>query len=100
MDMRLGGRRQRAGTVRNLSLCSGVGGLDRGLEEAGMTTVGFCEIDARCRSVLAHHWPGIPTHNDITTFDGKAWHGRVDIVSGGTPCTDLSMAGRRAGLAG
>jgi len=86
--------------VRVLSLCSGVGGLDLGLERAGHVPVGFCEVDKRCRSVLRRHWPDIPIDDDITTVDGKAWRGRVDLVAGGTPCQDLSVAGRRAGLDG
>ena len=59
-----------------LSLCSGVGGLDRGFEQAGMEVVAFCEIDDTCRSVLARHWPNIPVHDDISTLDGKdlAWN--------------------------
>jgi DNA (cytosine-5)-methyltransferase 1 len=83
-----------------LSVCSGVGGLDLGLERAGMTVVGLCEIDRHARAVLAHHWPGTPCHHNLTTLDGRNWNGRVDLVAGGTPCTDLSVAGRRAGLVG
>lgn len=74
--------------------------MDRGLEAAGMTVVGLCELDPTARSVLARHWPDVPCLDDITNFDGKAWRGRVDLVAGGTPCTDLSVAGRREGLAG
>lgn len=83
-----------------LSLFSGAGGLDLGLERAGMTIVGHCELDPTARQVLARHWPDVPCHPDVTTLDGRDWYGRVDVVAGGSPCTDLSMAGRRAGLAG
>jgi DNA (cytosine-5)-methyltransferase 1 len=83
-----------------LSVCSGVGGMDRGLEAAGMNVVGLCELDSHARSVLARHWRDVPCHDDLTTLDGSDWHGRVDVVCGGTPCTDLSVAGRRAGLDG
>lgn len=83
-----------------LSLFSGAGGLDLGLERAGMTLVGHCEIDPTARQVLARHWPDVPCHPDVTTLDGRDWYGRVDVVAGGSPCTDLSLAGRRAGLAG
>lgn len=83
-----------------LSLFSGAGGLDRGLELAGHTVVAQCEIDPTCREVLRRHWPSAVIHDDVTTLDGKAWRGRVDLVAGGSPCQDLSVAGRRAGLDG
>lgn len=86
--------------MRVLSLCSGAGGLELGLERAGMTVVGHCEIDPTARQVLAHHWPDIPCWDDITTMNGHDWNGRTDLVCGGTPCTDLSVAGRREGLGG
>jgi DNA (cytosine-5)-methyltransferase 1 len=86
--------------VNVLSLFSGVGGIDLGLERAGHRTVAFCEIDPKCREVLAHHWPDVPIHEDVTTFDPEEYRGRVDLVAGGSPCQDLSVAGRRAGLDG
>lgn len=79
---------------------SNVDGLGLGLQRAGVETVGFCEIDPRARSVLAHNWPGVPCHDDVTTLDGTEWRGRVELVVGGSPCTDLSVAARRAGLGG
>jgi DNA (cytosine-5)-methyltransferase 1 len=87
--------------VKHLSLFTGVGGFDLGFEAAGMTTVGQVEIDSKCREVLAAHWPDLPRHDDVTT--AKEWIdsvGTVDIVSGGFPCQDVSVAGFRAGLAG
>lgn len=83
-----------------LSACSGAGGMDLGLERAGCTIVGTCEIHPPARHILAHHWPDVPCWDDLTTLNGNDWHGRVDLVAGGTPCTDLSMAGRRDGLGG
>jgi DNA (cytosine-5)-methyltransferase 1 len=86
--------------MRVLSLFSGVGGMDLGLERSGMQVVGMCEIDKHARSVLAHHWPDVPIHDDVTTLETEHWRGRVDLVAGGSPCQDLSVAGRRQGLDG
>jgi DNA (cytosine-5)-methyltransferase 1 len=87
-------------SMRVLSLFSGVGGMDLGLERSGMQVVGMCEIDKHARSVLAHHWPDVPIHDDVTTLETEQWRGRVDLVAGGSPCQDLSVAGRRKGLDG
>jgi len=86
-----------------LSLFSGVGGFDLGLETAGMRTVYQCEIDRHARAVLEAHWPDVPRHDDITTLTGEqvvAACSEVDVVAWGSPCQDLSVAGKRAGLAG
>lgn len=87
-------------TLRVLSLFSGAGGGDLGVHMAGCTTVGLCEIEPHARAVLRHRWPGVPLHDDVTTLDGTAYRGRVDVALGGSPCQDLSVAGKRAGLAG
>ena len=106
------------------SVCTGVGGLDLGLERVGWRIVAQCEKDAYRRSVLARHWPGVPCFEDIREVSqgsvgerlrqvdrgsggadaqrqrvplGGA-DARVDLLAGGTPCQDLSVAGRRAGL--
>ena len=95
-----------AGSLSVLSLFAGIGGLDLGLERAGMTVVGQVEIDPFCQRVLAHHWPEVPRHDDIRTT-GDWWHApatwttagrprpRVDVVAGGFPCQPVSQAGRR-----
>jgi DNA (cytosine-5)-methyltransferase 1 len=89
--------------MRVLSLFSGVGGFDMGLEAAGMTTVFQCEIDRHARSVLDHHWPTVPKWDDVTTLTGRHILNSVDgvdVVAWGSPCQDLSLAGKRAGLSG
>jgi len=64
-----------------------------------MKTVAFCEIDPFCRRVLHKHWPDVPCHEDITKLRGEDV-GPVDVVCGGFPCQDISVAGKGAGLAG
>jgi DNA (cytosine-5)-methyltransferase 1 len=87
-----------------VSLFAGVGGFDLGLERAGHTCVGQVEIDKKCLEVLTKHWPTVAKHTDVVTAkewaDAEGLKGRVDIVCGGFPCQDVSVAGRRAGLAG
>ena len=80
------------------SLFSGIGGLDLGLERAGMDVRWQCEIDKAARSVLRRHFPDATLYDDVTTFGGEGEP--VDLICGGFPCQDLSVAGRRAGLAG
>lgn len=80
-----------------LSLCSGIGGLELGLERAGMTTVGQVEIDPFARAVLEHHWPETPRHDDVrTTTDWWDSEPRptVDLVAAGFPCQPVSLCGK------
>jgi DNA (cytosine-5)-methyltransferase 1 len=86
------------GTVRVGSLFSGIGGFDLGFERAGMDVAYSVEFDAKARGVLSRHWPTVPQYTDVRSFDGAAVP--VDVLCGGFPCQDLSVAGRRAGLAG
>lgn len=89
--------------MKVLDLFSGIGGFSLGLERAGMETAMFCEIEPFCRRVLAKHWPGVPIHDDVRTMGAKllAEHGvAVDLVCGGFPCQDISVAGKGAGLGG
>jgi len=81
--------------MRVLSLFSGIGGLDLGLQRAGMTICGQVELDPWCRRVLAKHWPEVPRHDDVRTCAG--WWGRrlADVVAGGFPCQPVSSAGKR-----
>ena len=90
--------------MRFVSLFAGVGGFDLGFERAGMTCVGQVEIDKKCVEVLERRWPNVPKHDDVLTAkewaDGQGLVGNVDLVCGGFPCQDVSVAGKRAGLAG
>jgi DNA (cytosine-5)-methyltransferase 1 len=83
------------------SLFAGIGGLDLGLERAGMSCRWQVEIDDYGRRVLAKHWPDIPKHGDIKTFPSEAeFNTAVDLICGGFPCQDISFAGKGAGLDG
>jgi len=84
--------------MRVLDLFSGIGGFSLGLERAGFETIAFCEIDPWCRKILAKHWPGVPIHDDITKLDGHRI--TADVICGGFPCQDISVAGRGAGIKG
>ena len=89
--------------MKVLSLFSGVGGFDMGLENAGMETVFQCEWDKHANSILYKHWPDVPKWDDVSTLTGKhilAHAPVVDVVAWGSPCQDLSVAGKRAGLEG
>ena len=81
------------------SLFSGIGAIDLGLERAGMTCRWQVEIDEFANLVLEKHWPDVPRYRDVREVDGKKVE-KVDLVCGGFPCTDISVAGRGAGLEG
>lgn len=90
--------------LRVLDLFSGIGGFSLGLERTGgFETVAFCEIDEYPRKVLAKHWPNVPIYEDVrnVTAERLAADGiAVDVITGGFPCQDISVAGKRAGLDG
>ena len=72
--------------------------MDIGLQWAGFDHRFFAEIDEYCRAVLAARFPGVTIYDDVRAVDADA--GYVDLLCGGFPCQDLSVAGKRAGLAG
>lgn len=80
------------------SLCSGYGGLELGVQAVyGGTTAWVSDIDKGACKILAHRFPDVPNIGDMTTVDWAAVE-PVDLICGGTPCQDLSHAGRRAGM--
>lgn len=81
------------------SLFAGIGGMDLGLERAGMECRWQVEIDPYCSKVLERHWPKVKRYGDITTVDGDDLE-RVDLIAGGFPCQDISHAGTGAGIEG
>lgn len=83
------------------SLFAGVGGLELGLERTGgFKTVWQVEIDKNANAVRAVHWPDTPRYEDVTKFTIESDPVRPDLICGGFPCQDISVAGKRAGLAG
>lgn len=81
-----------------ISLFAGVGGFDLALERAGIDIDVQCEIEPHCQELLAKRFPGTELISDVHDV-GRA-QGPVDIIGGGFPCQDISVAGNRAGLAG
>ena len=63
-----------------------------------METVAFCEFDKHAQKVLQKHWPDLPIHDDVRTLDGYQYRGSVDVVCGGFPCQDISVAGKQKGI--
>jgi DNA (cytosine-5)-methyltransferase 1 len=81
------------------SLFSGIGGLDLGLERAGMECRWQVEIDPYCQRVLAKHWPNVERFSDVKEV-GSHNLKPIDLICGGFPCQDISLAGKGAGLEG
>lgn len=105
-----------------LDLFSGIGGFSLGLERAGMKTVAFCEMDEHCHKVLRKNWPEVPIVNDVKKLNLKTIEAiqleaercarsshelsspprfkNIDLICGGFPCQDISVAGKKEGLKG
>lgn len=91
--------------MNELHLFAGAGGGILGGMLLGHTTVCAVEIEPYCRRVLLQRQrdgilPKFPIWDDVCTFDGNPWRGKVDVVCGGFPCQDISCAGKGAGLSG
>lgn len=91
--------------MNELHLFAGAGGGILGGMLLGHTCVCAVEIDSFCQKVLLQRQrdgilPKFPIWDDVRTFDGKPWRGKVDIICGGFPCQDISCAGKGAGIEG
>ena len=91
--------------LTGVSLFAGVGGFDLAMERNGVEVVANVEIDKQCQKVLAKHFPNAKQFSDITDVKGSdliatGFEPSRGIITGGFPCQDLSVAGKRRGLAG
>ena len=83
--------------MRYGSVCSGIEAATVAWHPLGWEPAWFCEIDAFPSAVLRHHYPEVPNHGDFTKLERPA---AIDLLVGGTPCQDFSVAGLRAGIDG
>jgi DNA (cytosine-5)-methyltransferase 1 len=91
--------------LTGVSLFAGVGGFDLAMERNSVDVVANVEIDKQCQQVLAKHFPNAKQFSDITDVKGSdliaaGFKSSRGIITGGFPCQDLSVAGKRRGLAG
>ena len=84
--------------MKLLDTFAGIGGFSYAAEKlvGGFETTQFIEINPFCQKVLNKHWSHVPIHDDITTFTAKS--GEFDIITGGFPCQDISVAGLQKGI--
>jgi DNA (cytosine-5)-methyltransferase 1 len=91
--------------LTGVSLFAGIGGFDLAMQRQGVKVVASVEIDKKCNQVLAQHFPDVKQFTDVTTVKGEdlinaGFTPSTGIITGGFPCQDLSVAGKRAGLVG
>ena len=84
--------------MKLLDTFAGIGGFSYAAEKlvGGFETTQFIEINPYCQKILNKHWSHVPIHDDITTFTAKS--GEFDIITGGFPCQDISVAGLQKGI--
>lgn len=88
--------------TRYATLCSGIEGFGVGFDRAGMECVFQCEADKQCLEILRRHYPDVPRTEDVNDerTESELVRLRPDVIAFGSPCQDLSVAGKRGGLAG
>jgi DNA (cytosine-5)-methyltransferase 1 len=90
--------------MKVLDLFAGIGGFSLGLERTGgFETAAFCEIDKKAQLVLRKHWPNVPIFEDVSELSKEKLDAEgisIDVITGGFPCQDISLAGKGAGLEG
>ena len=88
--------------MRMLDLFSGIGGFALAAESIwdNLEIVGFCEIEEFSQKILKKNFPNIPIHEDIRTLNTEIIKGQIDLLTGGFPCQDISVAGEGVGIEG
>lgn len=86
--------------MRYLSVCSGIEAASCAWQPLGWEAIAFSEIEPFPCRVLQHRFPDVPNLGDMIKINGENYRGAVDLLVGGTPCQDFSVAGKRAGLDG
>lgn len=84
-------------SMRVMSMFSGIGAIDLGLQRAGFEIIAQCEIGRYACAVLAKRFPGVPNLGDVTQIEN---YPEADMIAAGFPCQDISNAGKRAGITG
>lgn len=79
-----------------LDLFSGIGGFSLAFEAEGFETIAFSEVESYASKILKKHWPDVPNLGDIRGIKSE----RADVIAGGFPCQDISLAGPGGGLSG
>ena len=84
--------------LKILDTFAGIGGFSYAAEKiiGGFVTTQFIEIEPYCKKVLKKHWPNVPIHDDIKTFTARPF--QFDVITGGFPCQDISVAGLQKGI--
>ena len=90
--------------MNHLDLFSGIGGFSLGMERAGFNTVAMCEIEEDQRKVLKKYWKDIPIYCDVKDITDEKLRADgltgIDVITGGFPCTDISIGGKGEGIHG
>ena len=83
--------------MKHFDTFTGYGGFTITCERAGIETIGFSEVEKNAIAVLKYHYPHIKNYGDISTINKLP---DFDFLTGGSPCQDFSIAGKRKGLGG
>ena len=89
--------------MKLLDLFSGIGGFSVSAKWAlgkNVKIAGFCEIDEFCQIILKKHFPKVPVYDDVRNVNNKLIKTNIDIITGGFPCQDISLAGKGKGIEG